>query len=176
MLEPLAGLIGAVAAAIAALLVEWLRSDAKLRSNPRTVEELSSCITLLESWSKAYASVLALPDGAGKKPALDYAIAIVSQASEKLAAAAEARTLSNVAQRSESVVVRVLDFLRIRAPTVRTVWIPLVLYFASVAMAIRIASVQVSITSPGFLVAAAAAVLFWLVCWAMEHWLRTAVR
>lgn len=172
MFEPLAGLVAAVVAGIAALIVEWLRSDSKIRSHARMVEELTSCVALLESWSKAYASVAALPEGEGKKRALDYALTILSQASEKLAAAAEARTLSNVAQRSESVVLRVLDFLRIRAPTVRSAWIPLILYFASLGMAIRIAWEKTSFTSAGFVVTAAAAVLLWFVCWAMERWLR----
>lgn len=174
MFEPLAGLVGAVVAGIATLLVEWLRSDPRLQTHARMVEELTSCTGLLESWSKAYASVTSLPEGVPRKLALDYALMIISQASEKLASA-EAKTVSDMAQRSESVVLRLLDFFRIRKPTVRSVWIPLLLYFASLGMAIRIAAVH-SITSAGFLVTVATAVLFWFVCWAMERWLRSTER
>lgn len=168
-----AGLIGTVAAALGAMFVEWLRADSKMRSHGRTLEELSSCITLLESWSKVYAQVASLPEGIERSTALNYARTIISEADTRLAANIQARTFSAMAQRSESILLRVLGWLRIRAPIVRSAWIPLILYFASAAMAIRIAMVM-SVTRPGFIVAAGAAVVFWLICAAMERWMRPA--
>src|SRR4051794_38922683 len=115
--------LGTVATAIAALVADWLKSDAKLISVSGAVDEATKASAALKGWCDTYKEVQTLPDGEAKRLANDYAILVLQTATERIQHGRSAATASlageailDTTHRVISRTQKVLRFWRITRP------------------------------------------------------------
>ena len=161
--------IATIIAAAAALLVEWARSDAKLISLPRAIEDYLKASQFLDAWSKTYQQIETLPDSKGKDLAKSYAELILANANAKLAEATSKATVTEVGQGTSAKLFAVANLVRLRAPKYAILWIPQLLYYAAVALTIRVVWMEKSLLSLAVALCAGSAFLLWLICWFSER-------
>ncbi len=172
--QVLAAAIGTILAAVAALVIEWARSDSRLTSLPRTLEDHTKACQFVEGWTKTYLQIASLPDGTGKDLAKEYAALLLRQARDKLTASESRVTVSAVGKETQSAFFTVTDFVRLRSPARAWLWFPQLAYYATFALGIRVAWVEKKILSQPVLICLMLAFLAWSVCWGFERKVRAA--
>ena len=158
--------IATIVAAMAALFVEWMKSDAKLTSFPRATDDCLKASQFLEVWLKNYLQITALPDSEGKNLAKTYAENLLQEASTKLNDARSKATLSSAGYSARKLLFAAADVLRLRAPKRPLLWVPQLLFYAALAVTIRV--VWVKPISSGSATCVAITLLLWAVCWSSE--------
>jgi hypothetical protein len=165
MVNLLIATVGTVLAAIAALIVDWLKSDARLKSVSQVFEESTKAVSLLDAWSKVYQQIEALPQGPRKETAMALADAILSQALKRVSTMPNEETASTLMGSLATRLRNLLSFLRFDAPKHPAIWLPQLAYYASLTMFILVLSRSAtSLLDPALLALAAITLILWLLC------------
>jgi hypothetical protein len=167
--------IGTILAAVTALVVDWLKSDARLKSLSLVYDESTKAISLLDAWSKVYQQIETLPQGQSKDAAKDLADTALLQALNRAKTLPRAETASTLAGNLAVKLRSVLSLLRLEAPRHPAIWIPQLAYYAALTMLILVIVRSANnLLDPAVLALAAITVALWFLCsgldWAALKW------
>jgi hypothetical protein len=165
--------VSVVIAALAALIVDWMKSDSRLKTTSTVLDEAAKELQFLESWCKIHAAIEALPEGEPKAEAHKYATEILSAVQTRIADARERRTVTTAGSEAMHIGFRVLGLLRLAAPRHPVVWIPQLAFYALLALSLRMAWVLGKIDG-AVLVLMTLSILCWVSCWLLESRLAAA--
>lgn len=162
--------IGTVLAAVAALVVDWLKSDARLKSVSLVYDESSKAVSLLDAWTKVYQQIEALPQGDSKVIAKELAETILSQALNRAKTSPHEETASTLAGNLAAKLRSLLSLLRLDAPRHSAIWIPQLAYYAALTMLILVIVRSAnSLLDPAVLALAAITLALWLLCSGLDR-------
>jgi hypothetical protein len=161
--------VGTVIAAIAALVVDWLKSDARLKSVSVVYDESSKAVSLLDSWSKVYQQIGSLPDSQAKNVARELAETVLSQALERAKILPRQETASTLVGGVAARLKNLLRLLRVDAPRHPLIWIPQLAYYAAFTMLILVVTRSAAnLMDPAVIALFTITVTLWLLCFGLE--------
>lgn len=164
--------VSVVIAALAALIVDWMKSDSRLKTTSTILDEAAKELQFLESWCKIYSIIQALPEGEPKTQANKYALELLSATQSSISDARDRRTLTTASSQATRVGFRVLGFLRLAVPRHPIVWIPQLAFYSLLALSVRMAWVLGRLDG-SVLIIMALSIVCWAACWLLETRLAT---
>jgi len=161
--------VGTVLTAIAALIVDWLKSDARLKSVSQVYDESNKAVSFLDAWSKVYQQIETLPQGKTKELAKDLAETALSQALSRAKILPRGETASTLAGHLWERLRNLLSLLQLDVPKHSAIWIPQLFYYAVFIMLVLVVvrSAQ-SLLDTAVIALAALTFALWLLCFGLN--------
>ena len=164
--------ISVVIAALAALIVDWMKSDSRLKTTSTMLDEATKELQFLDSWCKIHTVIEGLPEGEPKTEARRYALELLSTVQTSITASRDRRTVTTASSNLMNILFCIFAFLRLAVPRHPVVWIPQLAFYLLLALSLRIAWAVGKIDSLVILLMGLS-ILCWAACWILEAKLPT---